>query len=78
MKTHPVLNKTKEQLYQQIIQNQTTSGLSVEARTALLEWMFTDLSSSNDKLAGRVFWLNVAIGAATCVGATFTVLQFFK
>jgi len=35
-------------------------------------------ATASDKLANRVFWLNVILAAIAAVGATFTVLQFFK
>ncbi len=35
-------------------------------------------ATASDKLAGRVFWLNVMLGLISVLGVVFTVLQFFK
>jgi hypothetical protein len=46
MDKHLTLNLTKEELYHQIIQNQGVGTGSLQAQTALLEMMFTELTTA--------------------------------
>ena len=50
----------------------------IESAFSALASQLAKNSNSNDRLSGKVFWLNVLIAIATVVGALATVAQALK
>ena len=80
------VSQTKEALAESIDNDDTRMGYGLHKKSVILiaksmwslEEAVSKASASGEKLQNRMFWLTVAIAAATVVGAVATAIMAFK